>query len=1129
MKILQILGISLVLTVLLFQSLRAQTDWEILFQEDFEDGSTDGWIFDPLYGDAEFHVETENNGYVLSGSGHGHAVLPAGHQNNYSLKTDVKLIDGNGGVQFNYRVHKDERYFIGFFSNTISLGKSESGGNHNNLVSVDEQNQTGQWYVVEIVGFENNIKVYIDGINKINYTDTSHIDGGTSEFETLDNSHVHFDNIIISGEKPSTIEVEWIRTGGPNGGLGYDVRIHPENKNIMFVTDNPSGVNKSYDGGDTWDQRNTGISIRAGASSDGIPIFSLTIDPGNSNIVWAGTQNAKGIFKSTDWGETWTRKDNGVIEGDEISFRNFGIHPNNSDIVFGGAEIATDILGREFDKTRGKIYKTEDSGENWRTVWEGDNLVRFILFDYVHPDTMYASTGIFDREAYNGEGVGILKSTDTGETWFQINNGIPNTEGNRFTGFLEMDPYNPRILYTASGNNALGSGGVFKTTNGGKNWIQVLTKGVFTVVTISPSNTNIVYAGGAHAFYRSDNGGTQWQMFMMEHGGYGPPGIRAGVPISAVVDPEDPYTVFANNYGGGNFKSTDGCSTWINSSKGYTGADLHDITMDVNNPTVVYTIGRSGPFRSFNSGADWTGISFPPAVEAEWYAVALNPLNSKEVLISDEFTGLIWKSTDRGNSWEIVYKHPDVTEGDPQEARHGFKDIIFAPSDPTIVYAGMSKGRRSIDGDFPPRSSFGMCKSTNSGDNWFKINNGLNTSFMNIHVVEVDPKDHDIVYIGTWRDGLFKTTDGGGTWNLKSNGLTSSDVRSIEIDPNNTDIIYAGLGEGGGILKSTNGGELWAEINSGLSIECPPYLLPVGKVTQNMTLTKIPRRIVGADYYSVPWTSVRSIVIDPTNSQTIYAADYLTGVYMSSNGGNTWNIVNKGLSTRAVTSLAISADGKVLYASSSGEGVFRLVLKNYAPEILSTVPLADSTVSINQGDSLGFSVIVHDLNNDTLSYSWTLNSSPIEGEAGSSYLLKTSDLVQGNYLLAVQVGDIDTSIVVNWNIEIIHPTEIKDNEFTGLPKTFALLQNYPNPFNPDTRIEYWIPVTSNVTVKVYNIQGQIVKTLVDGKKEAGYFTTTWNSKDAQGNHAATGVYVYKMKAVTRMQHIVKIRKMVLLR
>ena len=120
---------------------------------------------------------------------------------------------------------------------------------------------------------------------------------------------------------------------------------------------------------------------------------------------------------------------------------------------------------------------------------------------------MYASTGIFDREAYNEEGVGILKSIDGGESWFQINNGIPNSEGNRFVGFLEMHPSNPNILFAASGNNTKGYGGIFRTKNAGVSWEKLLFNDFFTAVTISPSNPKVVYAGSGTAFYRSDDGG----------------------------------------------------------------------------------------------------------------------------------------------------------------------------------------------------------------------------------------------------------------------------------------------------------------------------------------------------------------------------------------------------------------------------------------------------------------------------------------------------------------------------------------------------------------------------------------------------------------------------------------------
>jgi photosystem II stability/assembly factor-like uncharacterized protein len=336
-----------------------------------------------------------------------------------------------------------------------------------------------------------------------------------------------------------------------------------------------------------------------------------------------------------------------------------------------------------------------------------------------------------DREADNTNGVGILKSTDGGASWFPINNGISNL----FTGFLEMHPTNPQCLFAASGNNAWGyppnnlMGNVNRTTNGGESWETVLTNDLFTVVTVSRANPDFVYAGSGTAFYLSTNRGDQgtWQKLWKESEGcWGPSGIRAGVPISAVVDPTDPMTLFVNNYGGGNFKSTDGGRTWVDSSRGYTGATMHHVAVASGDAATVFTIGRSGPFKSANSGADWEGLLYAPASFSEWDTVALKPGSPQEVLIADEHQGVILRSTNGGLAWTLVFRHPLVNASDPVN-RHGFKAIAYAPSSPSVVYAGMRKERRSIDGDMPKGPSYGVYKSLDSGQTWFAITNGLGT------------------------------------------------------------------------------------------------------------------------------------------------------------------------------------------------------------------------------------------------------------------------------------------------------------------------------------------------------------------------------------------------------------------
>jgi photosystem II stability/assembly factor-like uncharacterized protein len=342
---------------------------------------------------------------------------------------------------------------------------------------------------------------------------------GAISIETLnDKNHpkekteVYFDDIYVKGTR-SLQKTPWVKMGGPIGGLGYDVRIDPRNKMVMFVTDDPSGVQKSTDGGKTWKSENTGITIRTGVSDDEIPCFCLSIDPNNPDIVWTGMLGMKGIFKSVDGGKTWLKRDNGIEETDNITFRGFAVRPGNSDIVLAAGEITTGVLGEEFDKTKGVIYRTEDGGKHWEKVWAGDNLARVLIFNYKNPDIVYCSTGIFDREAWNKIGVGVLKSTDGGKTWFQINNGLDNL----FIGFLEMHPRNPDILFAGAGNNVEGYhghwGGVYKTIDGGEHWKKVLANDNICAVVISHSNPDVVYAGSELAFYRSDDGGETWQKF----------------------------------------------------------------------------------------------------------------------------------------------------------------------------------------------------------------------------------------------------------------------------------------------------------------------------------------------------------------------------------------------------------------------------------------------------------------------------------------------------------------------------------------------------------------------------------------------------------------------------------------
>jgi len=712
----------------------------------------------------------------------------------------------------------------------------------------------------------------------------------------------------VPAEILSLDDLAWVRTGGPLGGLGYDVRMRPDNPDIMFVTDAWAGVFKSLDGGLTWFPSNQGITTRTGESGDAIPIFCLTIDPHDPDIVWVGTQNTRGIFKSVDGGETWTEMTGGVIEREGITFRGITVDPRSSDIVYAAAEISSwtwagrQMQGREFDRTQGVVYKTTDGGENWQAVWRGENLARYIWINPENPDIVYVSTGIFDREAANSDpqaripgGEGVVKSTDGGETWQRVNSGLDNW----YVGSLFMHPENPEILLAGTGNNQYyDDQGVYLTTDGGASWRHVLNEDNINAVEFSTSEPNIAYAASSNAVYRSDDSGVTWEKIGDGgHDGWGSPSVRAGFPIDFQADPRDPNRLFANNYGGGNFLSSDGGRTWTIASTGYTGAQVRAIAADPIEPGHVYAAARSGMFVSHDGGSLWLGAAPSPVKVLEWNAVAVDPHDGQHVLAANNWQSSIVQSHDGGLTWAVM--QPQLGE------RLGWRVIAFAPSDSSIVYAGT--GAYFSAGTFDDRmDAQGVYRSTDGGQSWSQINDDV-SQIAHVAAIAIDPHDPEVIYLATTNLGVLKTTNGGDNWSQIRQGLpNNARALSVAIDPSDRSTVFAGLSSGG-LYRSRDAGESWRSVPAGMN----------------------------------PEARISSIVFVPTDPSLMFISDRFSGVYHSRDGGGTWARINQGLTTRAVNALAISSDGLHLYAATEGGGTFRLDLTGQPP--IETLPEEETT------------------------------------------------------------------------------------------------------------------------------------------------------------------------------------------
>ncbi len=700
----------------------------------------------------------------------------------------------------------------------------------------------------------------------------------------------------------------WQHTGGPIGGLGYDIRMDANNPNTMFVTDNFSGVLKSSNRGEKWQASNQGIlGSYAGQGAD-VNIFSLTIDPNNSNIIWSGTRSsgAYGVFKSIDGGENWLRKENGIsaaLEGvtnTNLIFRGFTVEPGNSNVVYAQAELSTQSQGKTFQKVHGRVFKSEDGGENWAPIWTGKHLARYLIIDPNNTNTLYLSTGIFDVEAADANcdsinsadwgGEGILKSTDGGTSWSHINNGLLDL----YVGSLKMHPSNSNILLAGtSGNDACQNfppqstmvGGLYITKDGGSTWTRLLET-MISAVAFDLSNPNIFYGAFENGVWRTQDGGVSFSHLRKDNGRYGPIDLNAGIPIDLIVDREHSNILYANNYGGGVFKSMDSANTWQNWSNGYSGASIAQMATHPEDDSLILASGLSGAFASQHYGLNWQGLAFGSlGNSAQTSAIALHPNNKNILLVADAFDGTLHRSTDSGKSFSQVLKHSA-----PQTL--SFNQIRFAPNSDT-VYATVARNNNQV------LDSLVIYKSINSGETFSPISH--NMSHANLAISDLHVVDENTFYLAT-------------------------------VDSNPGDDTHHGA-----LFKSTNGGSNLWPVRENANI---------GAVIQTRDGT-----LVSADYYTgiwrssdgqnisinsaASWTKASSIPLTEPYSTDLIQHPSTAQVYLSTGEGvfsssdyDVWlefpaNL--EGLDKYHSQSLAIT--NTALYVGSHGGGVFRFGIK----------------------------------------------------------------------------------------------------------------------------------------------------------------------------------------------------------
>ena len=281
-----------------------------LLQDDFEDGNASDWGLDE-----GFAVTDDNGNFTLTGSGHIQAYY---NEINWPLislfQADIKLAGENPAVHLNLWADC-ERYAVGISREGLYLFKDSPCDVTTEIGSTQTPLSLDTWYTIRLVcDAAGNVEVYVDDVLQMDHSDSQPLDYSSISIEMLNDDDVFVDNVIAKTQESSS-STQWESTGGPLGGLGYDIRIHPQNHDVMYVTDNYAGVLKSTDRGRMWQQQNSGISVKSGETDDAYNIFCLTIDPNDNETLWAGTfgeGTEYGVFNSRDGGSNWQAKTGGI-------------------------------------------------------------------------------------------------------------------------------------------------------------------------------------------------------------------------------------------------------------------------------------------------------------------------------------------------------------------------------------------------------------------------------------------------------------------------------------------------------------------------------------------------------------------------------------------------------------------------------------------------------------------------------------------------------------------------------------------------------------------------------------------------------------------------------------------------
>lgn len=667
---------------------------------------------------------------------------------------------------------------------------------------------------------------------------------------------------------------------------------------------------------------------------DSYALGVVELDPKNPRTVWVGTgeNNAQrsvgwgdGVYKSVNAGKNWTRV--GLENSAHIG--QIAIHPEETDTVFVAAQGPLWSSGGD----RG-LYKTTNGGESWKRVLfvDEDTGANEVIIHPQRPDHMIASTYQRRRHLWvlinGGPGSGLHKSTDGGETWRALSEGLPEVEMGRIG--IAFAPSRPDTVYaiieaaevTGSAEARKKSGaGIYRSTDFGETWTKMsdhmtTSPQYYNELVVDPKNPATVYSLDTFTHVSRDEGRT-WTKLGWD---------RKHVDDHALwIDPTNTAHLRMGS-DGGIYESYDGGTTWGHVHN-LPIAQFYRIAVDQRKPFYFVCGGTQdnnstcGPSRTtdhegiFNE--DWTVL-----VGGDGYEPQIDPTDPNIVYAQYQYGGLARYDFTTG---ERVFIAPQPASGESQLRWNWNSPLLISPHDPKRLYYGAEKLFRSDDRGnswqaVSPDLSRGIDRNTLEvmGRVWSvdAVAKNDSTSFWgSLIAISESPKQADLVYVGT-DDGLIQVTeDGGVTWRTIESlpGVPDmSYVEDIEASRHDVDTVYAVVDNHKRgdfkpyVLKSTNRGRSWRSI---------------GK--------RLPRGPAHA-------------LVEDTHDPKLLFVGTEWGLHFTQDGGRSWQALKGKLPTIDVRDLDIQRREDDLVVGTFGRGIY--VLDSIAPLRVPKASLDEASV-----------------------------------------------------------------------------------------------------------------------------------------------------------------------------------------